>query len=320
VEVAGTGWRMGKLDDLLLYAGSHRKVTALVGARPPPAAAGASRFRRHHHLAVGAARSGRRRRRGSPPTAELALHALLVVLGHVASLEWWPPGRAISASADGAAHVHAPAEPTAPPPVVAWRPRRRASPSGRRQAQAAAPAEGAKREETRRRSRGRPSAAPKRRRRPDEDVSRGAGARPRRAPAAASAPPRGQRAGQRRQRARHRDGRAGPLAHRHAPDLRGHGRVPRPRLRRRAGPVAARGQPLPGAAGRHDPHRRADHADPHQPGRGHPRGPDPARLRGAAQRRQAPRDAARRPGGGDGKGAPCRGHRACRTRPASSSS
>ncbi|GAB3771425.1 PDZ domain-containing protein [Ramlibacter monticola] len=30
VEVAGTGWRMGKLDDLLLYAGSHRKVTAIV--------------------------------------------------------------------------------------------------------------------------------------------------------------------------------------------------------------------------------------------------------------------------------------------------
>ena len=30
VEVAGSAWRMGKLDDLLLYAGSHRKVTALV--------------------------------------------------------------------------------------------------------------------------------------------------------------------------------------------------------------------------------------------------------------------------------------------------
>ncbi len=30
VEVAGTGWRMVKLDDLLLYAGSHRKMTALV--------------------------------------------------------------------------------------------------------------------------------------------------------------------------------------------------------------------------------------------------------------------------------------------------
>jgi predicted metalloprotease with PDZ domain len=30
VEVAGSGWRMAKLDDLLLYAGSHRKVTALV--------------------------------------------------------------------------------------------------------------------------------------------------------------------------------------------------------------------------------------------------------------------------------------------------
>jgi predicted metalloprotease with PDZ domain len=30
VEVAGTGWRLGKLDDLLLYAGSHRKVIALV--------------------------------------------------------------------------------------------------------------------------------------------------------------------------------------------------------------------------------------------------------------------------------------------------
>jgi predicted metalloprotease with PDZ domain len=30
VEVAGGAWRLGKLDDLLLYAGSHRKVTALV--------------------------------------------------------------------------------------------------------------------------------------------------------------------------------------------------------------------------------------------------------------------------------------------------
>ncbi|MBA2674888.1 MAG: M61 family metallopeptidase [Ramlibacter sp.] len=30
VEVGGTGWRMGKLDDLGLYAGLHRKVTALV--------------------------------------------------------------------------------------------------------------------------------------------------------------------------------------------------------------------------------------------------------------------------------------------------
>ncbi|HWP10505.1 MAG TPA: peptidase M61 [Ramlibacter sp.] len=30
VEVAGTGWRMTKLDDLLLYAGGHKKVTALV--------------------------------------------------------------------------------------------------------------------------------------------------------------------------------------------------------------------------------------------------------------------------------------------------
>jgi predicted metalloprotease with PDZ domain len=30
VEVAGTGWRMTKLDDLLLYAGTHRKITALV--------------------------------------------------------------------------------------------------------------------------------------------------------------------------------------------------------------------------------------------------------------------------------------------------
>ena len=28
--MAGTGWRMTKLDDLLLYAGNHRKVTALV--------------------------------------------------------------------------------------------------------------------------------------------------------------------------------------------------------------------------------------------------------------------------------------------------
>ena len=30
VEVAGNGWRMAKLDDLTLYAGAHRKVTALV--------------------------------------------------------------------------------------------------------------------------------------------------------------------------------------------------------------------------------------------------------------------------------------------------
>jgi predicted metalloprotease with PDZ domain len=30
VEVAGNGWRLAKLDDLLLYAGDHKKVTALV--------------------------------------------------------------------------------------------------------------------------------------------------------------------------------------------------------------------------------------------------------------------------------------------------
>ena len=30
VQVAGVGWRMTKLDDLLLYAGSHKKVTAMV--------------------------------------------------------------------------------------------------------------------------------------------------------------------------------------------------------------------------------------------------------------------------------------------------
>lgn len=30
VEVAGTGWRLSKLEDLLLYAGAHRKVVALV--------------------------------------------------------------------------------------------------------------------------------------------------------------------------------------------------------------------------------------------------------------------------------------------------
>jgi predicted metalloprotease with PDZ domain len=30
VEVAGSGWRMTKLDDLTLYAGTHKKVTALV--------------------------------------------------------------------------------------------------------------------------------------------------------------------------------------------------------------------------------------------------------------------------------------------------
>lgn len=30
VEVAGAAWRIGKLDDLMLYAGTHRKVTALV--------------------------------------------------------------------------------------------------------------------------------------------------------------------------------------------------------------------------------------------------------------------------------------------------
>ena len=30
VEVAGTGWRLAKLDDLLLYAGHHKKLTALV--------------------------------------------------------------------------------------------------------------------------------------------------------------------------------------------------------------------------------------------------------------------------------------------------
>jgi predicted metalloprotease with PDZ domain len=31
VEVAGSAWRLGKLDDLLLYAGNHRKLIALVG-------------------------------------------------------------------------------------------------------------------------------------------------------------------------------------------------------------------------------------------------------------------------------------------------
>ena len=30
VEVAGTGWRLARLDDLLLYAGAHKKVTALM--------------------------------------------------------------------------------------------------------------------------------------------------------------------------------------------------------------------------------------------------------------------------------------------------
>jgi predicted metalloprotease with PDZ domain len=30
VEVAGAAWRLAKLDDLLLYAGAHRKVTAIV--------------------------------------------------------------------------------------------------------------------------------------------------------------------------------------------------------------------------------------------------------------------------------------------------
>jgi predicted metalloprotease with PDZ domain len=30
VEVAGEAWRLGKLDDLLLYAGTHRKLTAIV--------------------------------------------------------------------------------------------------------------------------------------------------------------------------------------------------------------------------------------------------------------------------------------------------
>jgi predicted metalloprotease with PDZ domain len=30
VEVAGSAWRLGKLDDLLLYAGNHRRVTAIV--------------------------------------------------------------------------------------------------------------------------------------------------------------------------------------------------------------------------------------------------------------------------------------------------
>ena len=30
VEVAGNAWRLGKLDDLLLYAGAHRRVTAIV--------------------------------------------------------------------------------------------------------------------------------------------------------------------------------------------------------------------------------------------------------------------------------------------------
>jgi len=30
VEVAGQAWRLQKLDDLLLYAGTHRKLTAIV--------------------------------------------------------------------------------------------------------------------------------------------------------------------------------------------------------------------------------------------------------------------------------------------------
>ena len=29
MEAGGSGWRMTKLDDLLLYAGPHRKVTVL---------------------------------------------------------------------------------------------------------------------------------------------------------------------------------------------------------------------------------------------------------------------------------------------------
>lgn len=30
VEAGGSGWRLGKLDDLLFYAGTHKSVTALV--------------------------------------------------------------------------------------------------------------------------------------------------------------------------------------------------------------------------------------------------------------------------------------------------
>ena len=30
VEVAGQGWRLSKLDDLTLYTGTHRKLTALL--------------------------------------------------------------------------------------------------------------------------------------------------------------------------------------------------------------------------------------------------------------------------------------------------
>jgi hypothetical protein len=30
IEVAGQAWRLAKVDDLALYAGSHRKLTALV--------------------------------------------------------------------------------------------------------------------------------------------------------------------------------------------------------------------------------------------------------------------------------------------------
>ena len=30
VEVAGNGWRIARLDDVMLYAGGHRRLTALV--------------------------------------------------------------------------------------------------------------------------------------------------------------------------------------------------------------------------------------------------------------------------------------------------
>ena len=40
VEVAGEAWRLAKLDDLLLYAGTHRQRDRAGRARPPPAAAG----------------------------------------------------------------------------------------------------------------------------------------------------------------------------------------------------------------------------------------------------------------------------------------
>ncbi len=94
VEVAGTSWRMTKLDDLPFYAGGPQEGHGAGGARPPAVAAGAQPAGRGHHLAAGPARPG-----PGPAVAggaslspglgrRLLVLLALVLLAHALALDW----------------------------------------------------------------------------------------------------------------------------------------------------------------------------------------------------------------------------------------